>query len=380
MTTSGEHADVIVIGLGTIGSMAAWQIAASGRRVIGLEQYGFVHPFGGFTGESRLFRTAYHEGSMYVPLLLRARELWQQLNAITGRDVFLDVGTLSIGVDGDESISNVIASVDEHGLDHERLSADDLRARYPQLRIHDDEIGVLDRLGGGLRPELTVFSGLQLARAAGAQLHDHTRVFSIEHDENGVTVRTDQGVYHADQVVVTTGSWASELDPRIGSVVEVKPLLLTWFMPEDLTAFQPGTFPTFIRDRDGVHFFGAPSLEGYSVKISPSGVLPPVRSVADIDHTLSDEFLSDLGRKAQAFFPSLNPMPVHYSVHHDGFTDGKVPIIDRSADGRVVTFAGLSGHGFKFAPVFGELAAQLVAGETPDLYDERFSLAAHLTR
>jgi sarcosine oxidase len=74
----------------------------------------------------------------------------------------------------------------------------------------------------------------------------------------------------------------------------------------------------------------------------------------------------------------LHPEPAHYSVRREGFTEGKVPIIDRSPSGRLITVTGLSGHGFKFAPVFGELAAELTMGETPELWSRRFSIAGHL--
>lgn len=369
--------DVVVVGLGTVGSMAAWRLASRGRQVVGLEQYSLMHPFGGFTGESRLFRTAYHEGSMYVPLLLRSRELWIELEHLSRRDLFLKVGTLSIGQVGDESIGNVLESVQHHGLPHAEMDADQLRATYPQIRIHDDEKGVLDFLGGGLRPEAAVFSALEQARGHGAQLLGNQHVRSIEERGDGVLVQTDDQDYLAEQVVVASGSWSAQIDPRLRDLVTIFPLPLTWFMPERITDFAPSHFPTFIRDRDGVHFFGAPSLEGYSVKVSPDRILPSVPSVEEMPRTLSAEVLEKLGHDAAEFFPSLHPEPVHYSVHPEGFTRTKVPVIDRSDSGRVVTFAGLSGHGFKFAPVFGELAAQLLSEDAPALYDDRFSVAAH---
>ncbi|KAB1663902.1 N-methyl-L-tryptophan oxidase [Pseudoclavibacter sp. CFCC 13611] len=374
---SVTKADVVVVGLGTVGSMAAWRLAERGRQVIGLEQFPLMHPFGGFTGESRLFRTAYHEGSMYVPLLLRARELWVELEQLSHRDLLLKVGTLSVGQQGAASISNVIESVRRHDLPHTTFDAEHLRAAYPQMRVHDDEIGVLDYLGGGLRPEAAVFSALEQARSLGAQLCGNTPVRSIEERGDGVLVQTDDDTYLAEQVIVAGGAWGQKLDPRLTDLVKIYPLILTWFMPQRIQDFAPGAFPTFIRDRDGVHFFGAPALEGYSVKVSPDRSLPPVESVTSMPRTLDSAVLEKLGREAAAFFPSLHPEPVHYSVHPDAFTETKVPIIDRSGSGRVVTFAGLSGHGFKFAPVYGELAAQLTEDDAPALYDERFSVAGH---
>ncbi|KAB1660726.1 N-methyl-L-tryptophan oxidase [Pseudoclavibacter sp. CFCC 13796] len=373
-----EQADVVVIGLGTIGSAAAWQLSKRFDRVIGIEQFGLGHPFGGYTGESRLYRAAYHEGSMYVPLLMRARELWFELQKAAGRELFLPVGTLSVAPEGDTSIANVVKSVQEHDIPHEVFDADALRKRYPQFRVHDDDMAVLDLLGGGLRPELTVYSAQELARVNGATLYDHEQVYSIAEDGGHVTIRTSDRIIHAEHVVVTTGSWASELHPELASVIKVHPLVLTWFIPERLDDFLPGAFPTFIRDRDGVHFFGAPSLDGYSVKVSPDNLMPAVRTVADLPRVLPQSLLDSLGAKARSFFPALQPQPAHYSTHPEGFTATKVPIIDRSDSGRVVTITGLSGHGFKFTPVFGELAARLIADEQTELYDDRFSIAAHL--
>jgi sarcosine oxidase len=159
----------------------------------------------------------------------------------------------------------------------------------------------------------------------------------------------------------------------------IYPLLLTWILPRIEAAFDPDNFPAFIRDEPGVHFFGAPSVDGYTVKVSPARMLPPVDTVEHMPTSVDPAILSEVGRAAQRFFPGLHPEPVRYSLHPDSFTTNKVPVIDLSPDGTVVTLAGFSGHGFKFAPIIGEMAADLALTGTNDLLDPSFALAAHHT-
>lgn len=372
-TTS--RADVVVVGLGTMGSMALWQLAERGLTAVGFEQHGLVHTYGSFTGESRLFRTAYHESPRYVPMLLAARELWLELERKSGRALFLPVGALSIGHEDDAAIGNVLASVRENDIPHDLFDAAALRARYPQHAVGDDVVAVLDRLGGGLRPEASVLAALELARGAGAQIHDHEAVVDITERADDVVVETPHHTVTADAVVVTCGSWTAALDPRVAAVANVKPLLLTWFVPRDVGAYGPDRFPVFIRDEPGVHFFGAPSLDGFSVKMSTASRWDFVPRPEDVPHRLSREEEVLIGRRAQSFLPDLHPVPVRYSFHHDLYTADKRPIIDRT--GRVITLAGFSGHGFKFAPVMGRIAAELAVAGHSELAGDEYALGTH---
>lgn len=374
--------DVAVIGLGTTGSMALWQLSqVPDLAVIGLEQFGVGHTYGSFTGESRLFRTAVHEGARYVPMLRRSRSLWQELEGVMGRDLYLEVGALSIGDRGSEPMIAVERTIESFDLEHEVLDSDQLRARYPQHgSITPDTYGILDHHGGGLRAEASVVGAIRAAADNGATVLTNAAVTRI--DTAGPTVRiiTETAVVEAARVVVTAGSWSHQLLPELDDLIRVTPLSLTWFMPRDPDAFTGPSFPVFLRDIGSVHLFGAPTLDSFSVKISAPPLWEDVHTVADLPVRIDRDTVVELGRHAQHFFPQIDPEPVRMSIHHDGSTLDRTPIIDASDDGRLVILAGLSGHGFKFAPVYGQIARDLAIEGGSEFAAPEFTIASHLER
>ncbi|QYM74693.1 N-methyl-L-tryptophan oxidase [Leucobacter luti] len=375
-----QQTDVVVIGAGAVGAMALWQLSKrEGLSVVGIEQYGRVHSHGSYAGESRVFRTAVHEGGTYVPMIQRSRELWRELERESGRDIYAEVGALSIAPEGFPDLVTAQGTVREFDLEHRMLSTEELRAEFPQHRIQDGDVGLLDAHGGGLRPEVAIMSALDLAEANGAELHFNTPVIDIEERGNGVVVRTTQGAWLARTVVVASGSWSTRLSPELNELLRLQVLGLTWFMPKDPSLFVPAKFPAFLRDAGSVHFFGAPSFDGYAFKACTNPEWPVFRDVAEVPTHHTREELIRIGQRAAELFNGINPEPVRESVHHCAYTPDRLPVVDRSASGRIVTLTGLSGHGFKFVPKLGEWAAQLVTGEDAGV-DPRFALPAHMKR
>jgi sarcosine oxidase len=356
--SGNTDADVAVVGLGAMGSMTAWQLAASGADVLGFEQYGIAHDRGAAGGESRLFRMAYHEGPEYVPLLQRARELWLELTRASGRPLFTPTGCLSIGLPDLAPMQNVRRSVVEHGLDHEVLATDELAARYPQHRLEGGEIGIVDAAGGMLRPELSVLSAVEQARARGARLHERTPVRAIEPGDGAAVVVTDDARYRVRRVVVAAGPWASRLVPDLA--ITVKPIVLTWFVPDAVQDYLPDRFPAFIRDTDGVHLFGCPVLDGVSVKCGFADVWDPLDGPEALTRDLPEPALRPLTEAVRRFLPGLHPDPIRHGVYMDGYTADRAALVGVLPGApSVVVLAGFSGHGFKLAPVFGRVAADL---------------------
>lgn len=375
--------DVIVIGAGTVGSMALWQLSqVDGLEVVGIEQYGRVHSLGSYAGESRVFRTAVHEGGTYVEMIQRSRELWRELERESGRSIYAEVGALSIAPEGFPDLVTALGTVRDFDLPHRMLSEEDLRREYPQHRIQPGDVGLLDLQGGGLRPEVAVMSALDLAEANGTRLLFNTSVIGVEERADGVVVRTTQGAWLADRVVIASGSWSTRLSPELKDLLRLQVLGLTWFMPKDPTAFAPERFPAFLRDVGPIHFFGAPSYDGYTFKACTNPEWPVMRDVSEVPRHHTREELVKIGQRAAELFEGINPEPVRESVHHCAYTPDRLPVVDVNASGRMVTVAGLSGHGFKFSPTLGKYAAALATGVSPENagVDARFALTAHLRR
>lgn len=373
-----QKTNVVVIGTGAVGSMALWQLSKrEGLDVVGIEQYGRVHSHGSYAGESRVYRTAVHEGGTYVPMIQRSRDLWRELERESGRDIYYEVGCLSIAPEGFPDLETALGTVRDFDLPHRVLSTEELRKEYPQHLVSDGDVGLFDERGGGLRPEVAVSSALGLAEANGARLFFNTPVIGVEERPDGVVVRTTQGAWLADSVVVASGSWSTRLFPELNELLRLQVLGLTWFMPKHPELFVPERFPAFLRDAGDVHFFGAPSFDGYAFKACTNPEWPVYRDVADVPASHTREELIKIGQRGAELFADVNPEPVRQSVHHCAYTPDRLPVVDRT--GRIVTITGLSGHGFKFVPQLGEWAAQLV-GEEESTVDPRFALAAHMSR
>ncbi|GAB3596889.1 N-methyl-L-tryptophan oxidase [Microbacterium tumbae] len=361
-------ADVAIVGLGTMGSMAAWQLTRrEGVRVLGFDQYGLGHARGAGAGESRLFRTAYHEGPSYVPLLLEARKLWLELERETGWPLYRQIGALSIGSTELPQMSRVVESIRTYDLPAELLDGDELARRFPQHRAVDGEMGILDLLGGALRPESAIKAALLTAERAGAELHGREPVIGIEPESDHVRVITSAGSYRAGHVIVTVGPWSREFLPDVSPALVVQRQALTWFVPSRPELFVAERFPAFIRDTEGVHIFGVPSLDGSTVKAGITPFWDHEARVEDVDRWLDPADVASIGDAVHAYIPDLGPEPARFDVYIESYVDDKTPRILRWQDSpRTTVLTGFSGHGFKLSPIFGRIAAQYALdGSTP---------------
>src|SRR4051812_5242593 len=254
--------DVVVLGLGGMGSAAAAHLARRGARVVGVEQFTPGHDRGSSHGDSRVIRQAYFEDPSYVPLLRHAYDLWDDLE----RDdpgIFRLTGGLMLGRPDADVVAGSLASAREHGLPHDVLDAAEIGRRFPNFNPHDDEIGVYEERSGYVRPERTVLEHVRRAAVAGADLRYEERALSWEADDSGVRVTTTRGTLGAERLVVTPGSWAPQLLEDLGVPMAVTRQVVYWFRPSgDLSSYDPGRQPIFICERPGVHPYGFPCLDG----------------------------------------------------------------------------------------------------------------------
>ncbi len=256
--------DTIVLGLGGMGSAAAYYLAAQGNRTLGLEQFTPAHKRGSSHGGTRIIRSAYEESPDYVPLVWRATQLWRELEQQTGTTLLTTTGGLMIGhIDG-ELVTGSLASARHHDLPYELLSAGDMQRRYPLFHVDPDEVAVYDPSVGFLRPEACVQAFVQAAQAHGAELHFEEPVRRWTAHPDGITVETANGRYHAARMIICAGAWTSTLLPELAEVLEVERIPVFWFRPRaNADAFDVERFPIFMWERDDVGlWYGFPRLEG----------------------------------------------------------------------------------------------------------------------
>jgi sarcosine oxidase len=353
--------DVIVIGLGGMGSAAAYHLAARGQRVLGLEKFTPAHDRGSSHGGSRIIRQSYFEDPAYVPLLLRAYELWEKLAADSGRDVFRLTGGLFIGPPDSLTVAGSLRASREWGLPHEVLDAAEIRRRYPNFTPHLDDIALYEDKAGFARPELTVQAHIDLAAAAGATLSFGEEVLHWTETPGGVSVTTGRGTYTAGQLVVCPGAWAPQMLAEFGIPITVERQVLYWFDPVG----GAGAFadqPIFIaEDPRGEQIYGFPAIDGPAGGVKVAFFRRGVVCTPDtIDREVHDREIGEMRSRAADLLPALDGPLVHSATCMYSNTPDQHFVIARHPDSANVTVAcGFSGHGFKFVPVVGEILADL---------------------
>ncbi len=205
--------DVIVIGLGGMGSATAYQLTRRGKRVLGLERYTPAHNLGSSHGKSRIVRQAYFEHPAYVPLLMRAYELWEQIEQETGKNLLTLTGGLMLGLPESETVAGSILSARKHGLEHEILDAREIKRRFPPLQPSQETISLYEKKAGFVHPEHSVSAHLQRATELGATLHFEEPASSWEASasDDRVCVTTAKGCYEAEKLAIAPGAWAGEI-------------------------------------------------------------------------------------------------------------------------------------------------------------------------
>lgn len=364
------HYDVIVVGLGGMGAAAAYRLARRGQRVLGIDQFAPVHNRGSSHGGSRITRQAYLEGPAYVPLLLRAHELWDEVERDSGRRIFTRCGALMAGPPDSRTFAGSLASAQKFDLPCEVLDAAEIRRRYPTMSPLPDEVALYEPGAGLVSPEAAVAAHLQLAARSGAELHHEEQVFTWSSTESGVRVGTSQNYYTADQLVMCPGAWAPSLLSSLGVAFSVARQVQYWFAPVGgTTPFLPSHHPVYLWEyAPGQQFYGFPAhnAPGDGVKVACHGGGSPC-TADGIDRTVTPSEVSAMAEIVRTRMPSLPGTFLRaVTCLYTNTADEHFVIARHPSHPRVVVACGFSGHGFKFVPVVGEILADLVVdGSTP---------------
>jgi len=362
--------DVIVAGLGGMGSSAAYHLAGRGKRVLGLERHTPAHDKGSSHGQSRIIRLAYSEDPAYVPLILRAYELWERLERETGEDLMTLTGGLMIGPPGTAFFEGSRKSAEKYDLPHQILDAAELKRRYPVFRPTPSTMALFEEKAGFLRPEASVKAHLDRAASVGADLRFGEELLSWEPTESGVLVETASGAYKAERLVVSAGAWAPKLLADLGLPLEVTRQILFWFGPKGgIGPFIPHRFPVFIWEpEDGNTFYAIPAHEGQAGGVKAAFFRADGRPAdpETIDREVHDEEVEFIRRYIARYVPDLDGDLLYAKTcMYTNTPDEHFVISTHPNFPQVSIAAGFSGHGYKFCSVVGEILADLVIrGET----------------
>lgn len=374
-----DRYDVIVLGVGAIGSAATYHLSLRGREVLGLERHGIPHAMGSSHGISRLHSLSSSRGGEYVRIARRAYELWEALSAATGEELFHRTGHVRAWpADGDGhrgGIDDAIDALEENGLEYERLTGAAVNDRWPGYSLPDDHEVCYQPDSGFLDPEFTVSTHVRQAARHGAEVRAHERVVDWRADDDGVRVRTEKGAYEADELVVTAGAWAATFVEELVGVAVPERRVMAWLQPTDPDRFLPENFPTFSVDIAEGYHYGAPTYRVPGFKV---GNRPRVREVIDPD-TMSREVTAAEEELLRAFagryFPAGAGPTARLTACIVTMTPGERFVVDRHPDHDNVTFTGgFSGSGFHVSSAVGELLADLTTGEEPAVDPAAFAL------
>jgi len=387
-------ADVIVLGAGLAGAAAAWQLALRGQSVTVLERSTPANPHGSSHGSARIFRYAYPE-QLYADLVVRAREGWDELERQSGRQLITTTGCVDFGqLRGPEELARVLTQA---GVEHELLSEDDAAARWPQISF--DTPVLWQPTAGVLDPDATVEAMLELACATGhARVLTHWEATGIESTAAGFRVRSATGeTVEGARIVVAAGGWLPDLLNGAGlpaGLVAAMPSLTVrqeqaYHFPyrdadvpliDDLQedggpGAGPG-WPAFIHKDDAIMTYGLPGgrdADFRGQKVAQFNGGPAITSARAQDGRIRDQNRQLMIDYVRRYLPGLVPEPFAETTCLFTNTPTEDFILDTREN--VVLVSACSGHGAKFAPLLGEMAADLTlgTGTVPDV----FRLEAH---
>jgi sarcosine oxidase len=356
---SGRY-DAIVVGVGGMGSAAAYYLARRGKRVLGLERFGIPHSMGSSHGHTRIIRLAYYEDPSYVLLLRRAYELWREIQGKAGERLLHTTGSIDAGPADSWVFQGSWESCKLHDLPHEVLTGAELKRRHPGYNLPPDHLALLQPEGGFLTPERCIVSYVMAAQAEGAEIHGHERVLEWEPLEGGVRVTTDRGHYEADRLIITAGAWNGEILDVLEGLAVPERQVLAWLQPTRPERFRPDNFPVFNLLVDEGRFYGFPVFGVPGFKFGKYFHLNETGAADELDRVPNDHDEEVLRSFAERYFPDGSGPTMDLQTCMFTNTPDHHFVIDLHPDYEQVSFASAcSGHGFKFASVVGEIMADL---------------------
>jgi len=366
--------DAIVIGVGGMGSAAAYHLARRDQDVLGLERYDIPHIKGSSHGVTRIVRKTSYENSAHLPLLERAYELWHDLDSQSATDLIHTHSYIAASHKNGDLFPKAVGACEEHNLDHKILTGTEVSNRYPGYDLPAEFMAIVESSGGFVHAEQCIVAHVENACQHGAEIKAREEVLNWSTSKSSVEVTTNKDSYTAEQLVVTAGAWTSQLVPQLKSAAAPERQVLGWFQPERRKDYTPANFPVFSIESDEGHFYGTPiyHIPGFklgkhhhlSETTDPDSVAEPTDTDEKILRNFTAKYLS------AAAGPTMGLKTCIYT----NSPDGEFIIDSLPDDPRVTVAAGFSGHGFKFSGVVGEILADLAIHNTTDHPIQSFSI------
>jgi sarcosine oxidase len=375
--------DFIIAGLGTAGAATCMTLARRGFRVLGIDPYRPPHKMGSHHGASRSVRRAYLEGTAYVPMAMRSWDLWRRLEKETGQTLLVQTGNLTIGPPESPAVSGFMASARAYGIPHEALTAADVRKRWPQLVPPDTFVAGLEKEAGIVFPEMSVAAFLAEAEKAGAGLVADDRLIRWTEGNGHVHVQTAHGTYETGRLLVAAGAWTRGLLDLPVGILTPKRVPVHWIAPPPGGAFDLGRFPVNFWQVPAETRPGSPQAyrEFYTLPSTGPDIWVKAafhNELVDCDpdtlvRTVAPDELEKINTVLSQWLPGLDRRSMTSEVCLYTLTpDGHFYLGRRPGSAHVFGVA-LAGHGFKFAPVLGEILADLMTDIAPSVDIDLFS-------
>ncbi len=363
--------DCIVLGVGGVGSAALLAAAKRGWSTVGIERFGSAHDQGSSHGRTRIIRTAYFEHPNYVPLVRRAWQHWESLQSETKTPLIRRTGLLQAGSPNGPIIGGVLASAREHDIPIRQMTSAETMQRFPAIKLPSDAVGVFEQSAGLLLVENCVAQMIKLALQRGATLQTNTIVEGIAVNPNGlVKVTTSSGDFETARLIVTAGAWSAEWLSSLPIEISVVRKQQQWFQIDRTDIKFENGFPVFLVETDDGCFYGFPELDYLGMKVAEHSGGNPVTDPGNVEREINRQELARTEKFLDNCFHFTRRRLVHYNVcMYSNSRDGHF-IVDRYPGSPNIVFAaGLSGHGFKFAPLLGERLVGMLEQESDPMFE-----------
>lgn len=358
--------DLIVLGTGGVGSAVAWMGARRGARVLALDTHHPPHPFGSSHGQTRAIRMAYFEHPDYVPLLRRAYALWDETEILAEQPLFVRCGLLQAGPANGKLVAGVRRAAASHQLPLRELSPREAQTEFADFRFRDSDQVLLEANAGYLRVDDCVAAQVRLAERFGADLRFGERVQNWQADGRGFHLVTDQAAYWGERLAICCGPWARQVGFGLEIPLRVIRKSVYFYPPRETlprdNKLSLERLPVYFFETPSGFFYGFPAIDGRGVKVGRhSGAGPEY--LTPVGEELAE--LAEDSRSVADFVANTLPQvqPIHQSRSDCWYTMSPDEhfLVDRiNVPGPLGFALGLSGHGFKFAPVLGEILVDLL--------------------